>query len=161
MNDYFLIDKITNSIERVNDGKELPIAVTPVLQTDLPLVTKKRGWKFNWKKEFNSQNLQLFKLLLLEDPVIQGLISIENMDSFIEMHLIETATHNFGKGKKYYGVAGNLVAFACKCSFEMGYEGYVSFRSKTRLIQHYIDTLGAQITLKDRMAIPSNSATNY
>ncbi len=36
-----------------------------------------------------------------------------------------------------------LVAFACKLSFQRGHEGNVSFFSKTRLVQHYIDSLGA------------------
>jgi len=38
---------------------------------------------------------------------------------------------------------GNLVAFACRLSFQRGYEGNISFISKTQLIDHYIKTLGA------------------
>ncbi len=45
--------------------------------------------------------------------------------------------------KMYAGIPGNLVAFACKLSFQPGHDGHVSFISKTQLIQHYIDTLGA------------------
>jgi hypothetical protein len=40
-------------------------------------------------------------------------------------------------------VPGNLVAFACKLSFQRGGEGYVSFVAKTKLINHYIESLGA------------------
>jgi hypothetical protein len=43
----------------------------------------------------------------------------------------------------YAGVAGNLVAFACRLSFQRGHQGNVSFHSKTQLVQHYIDSLGA------------------
>lgn len=43
----------------------------------------------------------------------------------------------------YAGVAVNLVAFACKLSFQRGNEGNVSFISKTQLINHYKKTLGA------------------
>lgn len=35
----------------------------------------------------------------------------------------------FGKNKLYEGVPGNLVAFACKLSFQRGGEGFVSFES--------------------------------
>lgn len=35
------------------------------------------------------------------------------------------------------------MAFACKLSFERGFEGNVSFIAKTQLIDHYIKTLGA------------------
>jgi hypothetical protein len=40
------------------------------------------------------------------------------------MHLIESAPFNKGKNKVYAGVPGNLVAFACKLSFQRGFEGY-------------------------------------
>ena len=43
----------------------------------------------------------------------------------------------------YSGVAGNLVAFPCKLSFQRGYNGNVSFLSKTQLVEHYEKTLGA------------------
>jgi len=59
------------------------------------------------------------------------------------MHLIESAPFNIGKDKAYIGVPGNLVAFACKLSFQRGGEGYVSFLSKTKLIEHYEKSLGA------------------
>ena len=59
------------------------------------------------------------------------------------MHLIESAPFNKGKDKVYSGVPGNLVAFACKLSFQRGHEGNVSFISKTGLIDHYEKILGA------------------
>jgi hypothetical protein len=59
------------------------------------------------------------------------------------MHLVESAPFNKGKTKMYAGVPGNLVAFACKLSFQRGHEGCVSFLSKTQLIEHYEKTLGA------------------
>lgn len=43
----------------------------------------------------------------------------------------------------YEGVCGNLVAFACKFSFQRGHEGNIAFLSKTALINHYEKTLGA------------------
>lgn len=44
----------------------------------------------------------------------------------------------------YIGVPGNLFAFACRLSFHRGFEGYVAFTSKTNLINHYKDNLGAE-----------------
>lgn len=38
---------------------------------------------------------------------------------------------------------GNLVAYACKLSFQRGHQGNISFISKTQLIKHYQKTLGA------------------
>ena len=59
------------------------------------------------------------------------------------MDLIESAPFNLGKNKMYEGVAGNLVAFACKVSFQRGFDGFLSFTAKTQLIKHYEKTLGA------------------
>ena len=74
------------------------------------------------------------------------------------MHLIESAPFNKGKDKVYVGVPGNLVAFACKLSFQRGFEGYLSFRSKTNLIDHYIKTLGATHVGGQLMVVNTTSA---
>jgi hypothetical protein len=74
------------------------------------------------------------------------------------MDLVESAPFNIGKNKLYEGVAGNLVAFACKLSFQYGFDGFVSFTAKTRLIHHYEKTLGAFHFGGHRMIIPSRSA---
>jgi hypothetical protein len=59
------------------------------------------------------------------------------------MHLIESAKFNKGKTKIYSGVPGNLVAFACKISFDKGCDGYLAFDAKTVLVKHYQETLYA------------------
>jgi hypothetical protein len=40
----------------------------------------------------------------------------------------------------------------------IGFEGIVGFRAKTRLIKHYMDTLGAELLFRDRMCIWEKSA---
>lgn len=74
------------------------------------------------------------------------------------MSLVESAPFNIGKNKLYEGVAGNLVAYACKVSFQHGFAGFVSFTAKTRLIQHYEKTLGAYHFGGHRMIIPTAAA---
>jgi len=61
--------------------------------------------------------------------VTQGIICIEIKEDHVYMHLVENAPFNKGKNKMYAGVAGNLVAFACKVSFQRGHEGNISFLS--------------------------------
>ncbi len=74
------------------------------------------------------------------------------------MHLIESAPFNRGSLKMYLGVPGNLVAFACKISFQRGFDGFLSFRSKTQLIEHYVRTLGAYHFGGHLMIIPTEAA---
>ena len=52
----------------------------------------------------------------------------------------------------------NLVAFACKLSVDKGYEGYLSFESKTKLIAHYQKILGADLLFDNIMAIDTAAA---
>jgi len=59
------------------------------------------------------------------------------------MHLDESALFNKGQTKLYSGVTGNLVAFACKLSFQRGHDVHVSFTSKIQLTEHYEKSLGA------------------
>ena len=80
------------------------------------------------------------------------------MQGYLEMYLIESAPFNYGKNKMHYGVAGNLIAFACKRSFELGFDGFVAFTAKTTLMEHYIKTLGAVPIGGQRMAIEDKQA---
>ena len=45
--------------------------------------------------------------------------------------------------QKKYSIPGNLFAFTCKTAWDNGYQGFVSFTSKTKLIEHYETCLGA------------------
>lgn len=68
--------------------------------------------------------------------------------------------HHFSLGKKklYEGVPGNLFAFVCKLSWDKGYEGFVSFQSKTKLIEHYEAAIGATHVGVHKMVIFPDSA---
>lgn len=115
-----------------------------ILKEDLKAIKKGIGWKFDWKYEFGQSDRKIFKLTIMDNKsVIQGLISISDYKDHIYIHVIESSPFNRGKRKMYVGVPGNLMAFACKDSWDKGYEGFVSFISKTRLIDHYEQTLGA------------------
>ena len=92
------------------------------------------------------------------ETIIQGLISLSDNIDHIYMHLIESSKFNKGKTKLYLGVPGNLVAFACKYSFDKGYDGYIAFDSKTKLNQHYQDSLGAKWFKGTRMYLDEKAA---
>lgn len=140
----FEVDKLTNSIENIITGDCFTTEITLVSSKDIKSAGKNTGWQFDWKQEFNQPDREVYKLTVTGNPtVIQGLISLQIKSDHIFMHLLESAPFNKGKGKVYSGVPGNLVAFACRLSFQRGFEGNVSFISKTQLIDHYVLTLGA------------------
>lgn len=155
----FEVDKLTNSLENVVTGDSFPTDIILISSADLSTVTRKNGWAFDWKSEFKQPERDVYKLTIVNNQsVIQGLISLEIKSDHVYMHLVESASFNKGKTKIYSGVPGNLVAFACKLSFQRGHEGNVSFISKTQLIQHYIDTLGAMHFGGRLMIIDTNAA---
>jgi hypothetical protein len=140
----FIIDKLTNSIENVQSGDSFPTDISLLTKNELKLVSKFTGWRFSWAAEFKVPARDIYKLTITNNPnIIQGLISLEVKPDHVYMHLIESAPFNIGKQKTYFGVPANMVAFACKLSFQRGGEGYVSFAAKTKLVDHYIKSLGA------------------
>jgi hypothetical protein len=140
----FIIDKLTNSIENVVTGDSFATDISIATFNDLKNITKKNDWQFDWKFEYKQPEREVYKLTIVNNQqVVQGLISLEVKIDHVYMHLVESAPFNKGKAKMYAGVPGNLVAFACKLSFQRGHEGNLAFFSKTQLIQHYIDSLGA------------------
>lgn len=140
----FEVDRLTNSIQNTISGDSFPTDVSRLIKTDLRHITKKNGWLFNWKTELDDNTKEVYKLTINNNPnIIQGILSITIETDHVYMDLLESAAFNKGKNKLYEGVAGNLVAYACKKSFQNGFDGYLSFTAKTKLIDHYIKTLNA------------------
>ncbi len=149
------IDSLTNSIVNVISGE--------VFETEFSKVSKKeihkKDWLFDWHKELKEKRCQVFKMTTIENRnIIQGLVSVIIEDKYITVNVIENAKFNRGKDKVYLGVGGNMFAFACKRSIDMGFGGFVGFMAKTALIKHYQETLGAEIALGQRMFINNISA---
>ena len=128
------IDKLTNSIENSASGDVFDTDIFQLYSNDTKQINK-AVWQFNWQEQLKLNDRETYKLVIRNNPkIIQGLISISDLGDHIYMHLIESAKFNKGKTKIYTGVPGNLVAFACKLSFDKGYDGYLAFDAKTVLV---------------------------
>ena len=155
----FVIDRLTNSIVNVTSGDSFLTEVSLLTSADLRQVNKRNKWLFNWKQEQEMTDREVYKLTISNSPaIIQGITSLTLKSDHIFLNLIENAPFNKGANKVYEGVAGNLVAFACKLSFQRGSEGFVSFHSKTNLVNHYIKTLNAKHYGNLLMVIDSEAA---
>jgi hypothetical protein len=155
------IDELTNSIKNVISGDSFSTDISRITKVDLKNITKKDGWQFDWKLELKHPERDVYKLTIVNNQtIIQGLICLEVKSDHVFMHLVESAPFNKGKSKLYSGVPGNLVAFACKLSFQRGHEGNVAFISKTQLIDHYTESLGALHVGGRLMIIDSAVALN-
>lgn len=149
------IDTLTNSIVNAITSEVFETEFSKVASKEI----KKKDWLFNWYIELKDKRNEVYKMTTVENKnIIQGLISLNKRENFVFVNLVENAKFNRGKEKIYMGVGGNLFAFACKMSKELGFEGYVAFDSKTALVNHYHATLGAERALGQRMYISNENA---
>ena len=129
--------------------------ISKVAYADMPL--KKDGWQFNWRSLSKNEDALFFKLVSSDNSEIQGMLMLSIVDEgIVSMNNIEVAPHNYGSKGKYQNVAGCLIAFACRKSFELGegnYIGFLVFESKTSLIEFYKNKYGATQAMGQRMFI--------
>jgi len=108
-------------------------------------VRASRQFAFDWEQY---RSMEVFKLKMLIDERIVGLICLVDhpisAENAIEIECLEVSKGNIGRNKRYDGVAGLLIAFACRESFKRGHEGFVFLKPKTGLIRHYIEAYGFQ-----------------
>ena len=125
---------------------------------DMPL--KKDGWNFTRRTVFKYKNTETFILRLISNPEsIQGILQLRKQGGMLIMDLVEIAPHNIGrKNKRYAYVAGCLIAFACRETFKLenNYKGFLTFESKTKLIEWYIENYYAKIAMGQKMYIEPN-----
>lgn len=154
------VDRLTESIEDAKTGERHETVLLRVLPGQAQAI-KKSHWFFDWHWEIKQPDREIYKLVKVVEPrVVQGLVSIENLEDHIFLHLAESAKFNRGKSRLYEGVAGNLFAHACKRSLDFGHEGCVAFISKTSLIEHYVSKLEATIWRGQRLFIDERAAQN-
>lgn len=58
----FIIDRLTNSILNTISGDSFQTDVILLTKLDLKEITKKNGWNFDWKSEFNDLKKEVYKL---------------------------------------------------------------------------------------------------
>jgi hypothetical protein len=126
-------------IERAN-GKEHKVKIEPLADKDYGKITKSRCF-FDWRTEKENQ---VFKITFEGSDGILGLISlIEHTDKRVQINLLAVSKENRGKKKIYEGIAGNLIAWACREAVkQFGEDACVSLISKTKLVKYYMKEYG-------------------
>ena len=137
------IDKFTPCLEKTATGEFVKTSFAPASVSDL----NNLNWKFNWN-DIDLSYAKIFKLLADGDNRIQGLIALSDFpkDRAIYVNIAESAPHNMGSKKEYYGVGGHLFAIAAFYSYKSGYGGFVFMDAKNmELVEHYKNALGAKL----------------
>ncbi|MDR0627087.1 MAG: hypothetical protein LBG11_07490 [Bifidobacteriaceae bacterium] len=84
---------------------------------------------------------------------LQGLVQFERVPEslFNFIYLIEAAPWNRGRRKAVNNVVGVLFATVAQDSLDVGFDGFVAFRSKTVLKDHFIKKYGAKVLYDDQL----------
>ena len=145
-------------IKNVQSGELFPTKISLLTLREFKKITKKNGWHFDWTVEFEHPVRKVYKLTIADNPIVQGVISLEIKPDHVYIHLIESSPSNVGRHKVYSAVPLNLLAYACKISFIEGGEGCVKFISEPELIGHYTISWGAVHLGKRLMMINPDTA---
>ena len=116
---------------------------------------KKDGWSFNWMQAYREKPKSIFVLNEISSEKVHGIIQLVIDEGMLIMELLELAPFNIGSQKEYENVAGCLIAFGCRESFKLNnaYKGYLTFFSKSSLVELYKTKYYASQTIGARMYI--------
>ncbi len=141
-----------NVIE-LSSGRKIECVIELAGKSTLP--KKKEGWSFNWSIAFMDTWSKVYILKESANTRIHGCLQLRNIDGMLIMETVELASFNIGLKKEYDKVAGCLIAFACREAIKIksDYKGYLTFVSKTRLINWYKKKYYATQSIGQRMYI--------
>ena len=119
-----------------------------------------KDWTFDWYNQSRKSDV----ILAIKDKStseVIGLIGLtdDKSNKAVYVDLIEASpannpkNKNFKGKKEYSGIGGRLLAEAVKESYEKGYDGFIYFDAKTKLIEYYKREFGARLIGTQRMAI--------
>ena len=125
----------------MRSGEETEAEITEMEEEDHERIALSGRFAFDWRKE--KGNL-VYKIRFIGREEILGLISLIDVPKEYRLHinLIESSIENQGKNKLIGRIPGCLIAYAARLSILYGYEGFVSLKPKTALIDHYIAKYG-------------------
>jgi hypothetical protein len=128
-------------------------------RNDLPQLKKNNGWSrgLNWSTYLrNGHEFTAYKLHIVGNHTIQGLIAIAVREGYVELELAEKAPSNRKPMQQFTNAGEVLFGHACLVSLQNGGDGYVLLRAKTGLMEYYIDYYGMEVVnSKQRLlAIP-------
>lgn len=124
---------------------------------------KYEKWGFDWSDP-DLNDCSIYALYVEGSKQTQGLIACREYKDqnqtkgYIEVALAEANPKNVGSEGRYKGVGAHLFSIASRLSLDLGYGGYVTFISKTDLVQHYIDEFHAEVLFGSNMQLGTEAS---
>ncbi len=123
-------------------GETYPVSFLALQPYDIEDQMQDWNDSFDWTVYFGHRGVEVYKMVIRGNDVIQGVIALERKEDHVWVHLIESLPD---ERKEFDLIGEHLLAIACKRSMELGLDGVVAFQSKTRsrLMMYYINDVGA------------------
>jgi hypothetical protein len=127
--------------------------LTTIITKEVAGELKNRGWAFDWYSVSpNARTSEPVKKALIIEDVIEGLVEYESMpdkeNRYVHALQLEIDPLNSIRAgntvRKYEDIAGMLLAFVAQEAFNIGYDGFIMFESKTAIIKLYVEKYGAK-----------------
>ena len=144
-------------IAELRTGRHIECAIEIASKSILP--SKREGLSFNWLAAANVPSGTVYVLLEISNSRIHGCMQLRNDEGMVVMEILELAPFNLGANKGFEKVAGCLIAFGCREAIKMdsNYKGFLTFVSKTQLINWYKVKYYATQAIGQRMYIDPES----
>ncbi len=129
-------------LTETKSGNKVEALIEPLAHGDFKMIKRSRMFpNFKWDAEKRNE---VVKIRLKNSNEILGLMSLTDFKSelWILINLLQSSKDNAGAGKKYEGIAGCLIAYACRQAFKRGYDGTVALEPKTELAKYYTQKYG-------------------
>ena len=150
-----IIDRFTDCLVERESGM---ILETSFVRLEEPIPKRRyAGWKLDWDQA-QKDDYTVYELSTKGSSVVEGRISLKMDGGVADIDIVETAPHNFGHNGRYEGVEAHLFAIACLISKEAGCDELVAFNAKSNLVEYYIRTLNAKISMGRRMYLDGGAA---
>jgi len=132
-------------LEDILTGERLPATISRLSTEEIALLDSSNRFDFEWKRQLQ---FEIYGLHLEYPEEVIGLVSLECQPKnlAIEIKLIANAREHLGSKKRFDRIAGSLIAFVCKKSFDLKFDGYVYLKPKTSIIPHYRQKYGFRDT---------------
>jgi len=120
-------------------GHVYQVVISAVSPNEIKLLTKTK-YSFSWRT--TAKVYPLFKLTIEGQDEILGVMALANYpsDNRLEIKLLASSKENVGQTKKFEGIVGCFLTYACGESLKnYGELACVSLLPKTALRKHYMD----------------------
>lgn len=126
-------------------GERLEVKIERVATEELLHLSKEK-YSFDWSLEID---YEVFKLFLIDNNEILGLISIERIPREWRLHvrLLSVSLPNIGKEKVFNGIVDNILDYVATMAInDFGQLACVSLRPNSELAEHYMNKYGLTVT---------------